>query len=261
MEEYFSDWEYYSDDYYDDDPSVKQTASNPPPAKKARRALAQTSPKANANANRVTRPKTSMDPDISSFQGVVWKTPALDINQDVAIFYEPIGDKVALLKDWREIFKSAQPALNKSRLRKRKIIEDEGEEDENAAAEVSFADDEFPCDDDDDAERRLDSSDQMSDIISMDNSMTDTVDAGDASNTTPELGQSPKPMPVPTSTPAKRGRKRKAEVVADEVGKGNSGTDSVRNRSKRVAGKKGDGEANVSSATSAPTRRSTRQKK
>lgn len=259
VEDYFSDWEYYSDDYYDDDPSVKQSIPNPPPTKKARRALAQAQTNSQTHANRVTRPKSSMDPDISSFQGVVWKTPALDINQDVAIFYEPIGDKVALLKDWREIFKSAQPALNKSRLRKRKMREDEAEEQgegENVAVEVSFADDDFPCDDDDD-ERRLDSSEQMSDIVSMDNSMTDTADAGDASNTTPELGQSPKP--APTSTPAKRGRKRKAEVPADEIK--NSEIDSTRTRSKRVAAKKGDGEDNLVSTTSAPTRRSTRQKK
>lgn len=252
VEDFFSDWEYYSDDYYDDDPTVKQSNVKAPAAKKARRAQAQASPQ----ANRVARPKSSAIPDISSFQGVIWKTPSLDINQDVAVFYEPVGDKVALLKDWREVFKSAQPALDKSRLRKRKLrTEEENEDMEDPVTEMSFADDEFPCDDDD----RSDSSEQMSDIVSMDRT-SENGDAGEASNTTPEFTQSPKEE-APTSTPAKRGRKRKAEVPADEANKDNPVADSTRTRSKRVASRKGDGEGSLSGASTAPTRRSTRQKK
>lgn len=248
MEDYFSDWEYYSDDYHDDDPTVKTTA--PPAQKKARRAQAQ----AKGTTNRVAGQKSSVIPDITSFQGVIWKTPSLDPYQDVAVFYEPIGNKVALLKDWREVFKSAQPALDKSRLRKRKSRDQEAAEDTEAENEVSFADDEFPCDGDGD---QVDSS--MSDIASMDN-MSETGDAGEASNTTPEFTQSPKE--APTSTPAKRGRKRKAEVPADEAVNDNPGTDSPRtSRSKRVASKKGDGEGSLSGASTAPTRRSARQKK
>jgi hypothetical protein len=262
VEDYFSDWEYYSDDYHDDDPTVKQFAMKttaPPAQKKAGRAQAQ----AKATANRVARPKSSVVPDISSFQGVIWKTPSLDPYQDVAVFYEPIGNKVALLKDWREVFKSAQPALDKSRLRKRKARDQEEDtEDVEADSEMSFADDEFPCDDDQPRdEDQLDSS--MSDIVSMDN-VSETGDAGEASNTTPEFTQSPKevPAPAPTSTPAKRGRKRKAEVPVDEPNKDNPGTESPRTtRSKRVASKKGDGEGSLSGASTAPTRRSTRQKK
>lgn len=117
--------------------------------------------------------------------------------------------------------------------------------------EMSFADDEFPCDDDDRSE-------QMSDIVSLD-TMTDNGDAGEASNTTPELMQSPKR--APTSTPAKRGRKRKAEVPADEANKDNPGVDSTHTRSKRVASRKGDNEGSVSGASTTPVRRSTRQKK
>lgn len=253
VEDYFSDWEYYSDDYHDDDPTVKTTA--PPAQKKARRAQAQ----AKGTTNRVVGQKSAVIPDISSFQGVIWKTPSLDPYQDVAVLFEPIGNKVALLKDWREVFKSAQPALDKSRLRKRKARDqEEAAEDAEADIEKSFADDEFPCEGDGD---QVDSS--MSDVASMDN-MSETGDAGEASNTTPEITQSPKEVPaeVPTSTPAKRGRKRKAEVPADEAAKDNPGTDSPRTiRSKRVATKKGDGEGSISGASTAPPRRSTRQKK
>lgn len=262
MEDYFSDWEYYSDDYHDDDPTVKTTA--PPAQKKARRAQAQAKA---TTTNRVAGSKFPAIPDISSFQGVIWKTPSLDPYQDVAVFYEPIGNKVALLKDWREVFKSAQPALDKSRLRKRKARDQETDaegEDAEADLEMSFADDEFPCDGDDEKlgnDDQVDSS--MSDIVSMDN-MSETGDAGEASNTTPEFTQSPKEVPAvaPTSTPAKRGRKRKAEVPAEEANKDNPGTESPRTtRSKRVASKKADGEGSLSGASTAPTRRSTRQKK
>ncbi|KAJ5397538.1 hypothetical protein N7509_005651 [Penicillium cosmopolitanum] len=262
VEDYFSDWEYYSDDYHDDDPTVKTTA--PPAQKKARRAQAQAKA---TTTNRVAGSKFPAIPDISSFQGVIWKTPSLDPYQDVAVFYEPIGNKVALLKDWREVFKSAQPALDKSRLRKRKARDQETDaegEDAEADLEMSFADDEFPCDGDDEKlgnDDQVDSS--MSDIVSMDN-MSETGDAGEASNTTPEFTQSPKEVPAvaPTSTPAKRGRKRKAEVPAEEANKDNPGTESPRTtRSKRVASKKADGEGSLSGASTAPTRRSTRQKK
>lgn len=251
MGDYFSDWEYYSDDYYDDDPTVKQSGAAAKEPTKSRRTQS-AAPRSN---NRVPRPQSSIKPDITSFQGVVWKTASLERDQDIAVqIYEPgHGDKVALLEDWREIFKSAQPALDKSRLRKRKARE-------MREPGSSLVDDGFPCDGDDD-DQRQDSSDQMSHAVSLDN-MTENGSAGDVSNTTPELMQSPKEASEPTITTAKRGRKRKAEVPPAESNKDESGSaGSTNSRSKRVAARKGDGAEGVTSASSGPVRRSTRQKK
>ncbi|KAJ5099410.1 hypothetical protein N7532_006411 [Penicillium argentinense] len=256
VQDYYSDWEYYSDDYYDDDPTVKQpNATTKAPATKSRRAQTGTESK-----TRDVRPQSSIKPDITSFQGVIWKTPSLEKDQDVAIYYEPgTGDKVALLKNWREIFKSAQPTLDKSRLRKRKM--------EDPVDDLSFADDESGGDDDIDYDNKendhdqVDSSEVMSDVASFNNTSQDG-DAGEVSNTTPEFTQSPKEAPTSAPAPAKRGRKRKAEAPADELNKDNPGANSTRSRQKRVESRKGgSGGSAEPGATTAPVRRSTRQKK
>ncbi|KAJ5689537.1 hypothetical protein N7462_003929 [Penicillium macrosclerotiorum] len=223
VEDYFSDWEYYSDDYHDDDPTVKH---NPAVVKEID---ASTKPRRSAGSrtnNRLGPPKSTLKPDVTTFQGVIWRTPNLEKDQDIAVqIYEPgHGDKVALLEDWREIFKFAQPALDKSRLRKRKAMD-------TSLVEPSFADDEFPCEEEYDP---ADSSDQMSDILSLEN----TTDNGDASNTTPELIQSPKEVPSPVVTaPAKRGRKRKAEVSPEEEHANEASGKPPRTRTKRLASK------------------------
>ena len=248
VQDYLSDWEYYSDDYFDDDPTVKQSktvrAKATEPATKTRRAKA--APRPNNQASRL---QGSLNLDITSFQGVVWKTASLERDQDIAVeIYEPgAGDKVAFLENWREIFKSAQPALDKSRLRKRRIHE----------PQVSVSEDEIPCDDD----PRQDSSDRMSDVSSS-GQMTESVDAGDASNTTPEPSQSPKQTSeLSVVIPVKRGRKRKAEVPVKESDKNTVLSNSTRSRSKRVALEKTQEDIGRSGASAGPVRRSARQKK
>lgn len=170
-----------------------------------------------------------------------------DLDLAVQIYEPGNGDKVALLENWREIFKSAQPALDKSRLRGSRIRH-------ASHIEPEFVDDEFPCDDDDE-----DSSDEMSDGLSIDN-MTENDDAGDASNTTPELEPLPKDAQIPADTaPAKRGRKRKAEVPPpEEPNKDNPGGDEAHPRTKRVASAKGVGNAAGSGTSSGVVRRSAR---
>lgn len=55
--------------------------------------------------------------DASSFKGVVWKKSDNSVKK--AGLYEPgIGEKVALLRNWREIFKESQPKWNGSGIRK-----------------------------------------------------------------------------------------------------------------------------------------------
>lgn len=245
VDEYLSDWEYYSDDYHDDDPTVKQSkrAFTAPDSHRA---------KPTTRTNRVSLPRSSLGPDVASFQGVIWRTPSMGDNLDVAVqIYEPgTGDEVALLKNWREIFKSAQPALDKSRLRKRRAMD-------TSLMEPEFADDEFPCDDDEEE----DSYDGMSDILSTDNT-PGKDDTGDASNTTPEPGQSLRDdQNQVDSAPEKRGRKRKADVPPEEPNKDNPGGDTTRARAKRVASTKGAEKAARSGTSSGPVRRSARQKK
>jgi hypothetical protein len=232
VEDYYSDWEYYTDDYYDDDPTVKPGT------------VAKTSETKPRRANRAPRPQSSIKPDITSFQGVVWKTSSLEKEHDLAVqIYEPgAGEQVALLKNWREIFKSAQPALDKSRLRKKKAQE-------MREPDSALADDEFPCEAEDE------SSDTMSDIVSL-NTTTESGDPGNASNTTPELVPSPKrESNLAVVVPVKRGRKRKAEVPPET----NKKPGETMPRAKRVASKKRDDDG--TSASSGPVRRSTRQKK
>ncbi|KAJ5709179.1 hypothetical protein N7493_010513 [Penicillium malachiteum] len=242
VEDYYSDWDYYSDDYYDDDPTVKQSSQRTKSDAKTK------------NKNRRAHPASvahhpPLNIDVGSFQGVVWKTSTMERDQDVSVqIYEPGQlEKVAFLEDWREIFKSAQPTLDKSRLRKKRAREPSqsslsGRSVAEAKAEVeSLGDDE-----------REESSDEMSDILSWDQT-NESVDAGEGSNTTPEPGQSPKERPsIAVEIPVKRGRKRKAEVPVKESQK-KTGTNP--RRSKRVALDKN------AEDTSAPVRRSTRQKK
>ncbi|KAJ5908182.1 hypothetical protein N7495_000864 [Penicillium taxi] len=238
VEDYYSDWDYYSDDYYDDDPSVK------PRTVRARAKGTKT--RGNPEKNRGVLPQSTCEPDVTSFQGVIWKTPSHERDQDVSVqIYEPgNGAKVALLENWREIFKSVQPSLDKSRLRKKPTRES-----------VPSVEDEILCDD----EQSLDSSDEMSDVVSVDH----TTASGDISNTTPEAAQSPEPEPKLTlnsivTTPVKRGRKRKADIPVTELDKENSGG-TARARPKRVAQENKSG--GTSSASTGPVRRSTRQKK
>lgn len=246
VEDYFSDWDYYSDDYIDDDPTAERSAER----KKRTQIMATAKPRTKgpsgaARTHAIAPVKSSVGPDIASFQGVVWKTPALDRDQDVAVLYEPdTGDKVALLENWREVFKSAQPALDKSRLKRRRV-------EESQPAGLS-ADEDMSADSADDESDDLK---EMSDVPSLD---TSGVDAGDTSNTTtepePDTVRSPKfPSPPKVVIPLKTGKKRKAAVRQDEPDQ-----DTAPPRSKRVASGRGRGRG--AKAQSAPVRRSTRQK-
>ncbi|KAL2001736.1 hypothetical protein VTN02DRAFT_1321 [Thermoascus thermophilus] len=130
VEESFSDWDYYSDDYYDDDPSMirRDARTRLPrekssltahgtktPARKKRR-LAPTAeiPELSLGAAAVGDLE-SMRLDPTSFRSVVWRRPSHEsITPEL---HEPgDGEKVALLKNWREIFKTSQPGKNDSGL-------------------------------------------------------------------------------------------------------------------------------------------------
>lgn len=106
----YSDWEYYSDDYYDDDPTIITKQKNEddgaqrgdlPHKKKRKLSTLESIPSLSLGSSVVDYP-TAMT---SSFKGVMWRLPAN--NDQKAELYEPgKGEKVALLSDWRELFKT-----------------------------------------------------------------------------------------------------------------------------------------------------------
>lgn len=56
--------------------------------------------------------------DLSSFRSVIWKSPG-DEEEDVKLHEPGDGEKVALLKNWREVFRSAHPSTDRVRMRKK----------------------------------------------------------------------------------------------------------------------------------------------
>ncbi|KAJ5104960.1 hypothetical protein NUU61_002307 [Penicillium alfredii] len=234
LEDYPSDWDYYSDDYYDDDPTAERSTTE---------------------ESRVAAPTTACSLDLASFQGVVWKTPGLKKDQDTAIeIHEPdYGEKVALLKNWREIFKSAQPATDKSRLRSQP-----GNDSRHEGVSLSGEDTPgVPCVAGENPDH--DDSDPMSDVVSLD-AHPENANASECGQTSWEHIQSSTEPPSATAPlPAKRGRKRKADVSTEATSKDQPNKTSVRSRSRRAAAAKPGGERQ--SHASGPTRKSARQKK
>ncbi|KAJ9310172.1 hypothetical protein C8Q69DRAFT_229158 [Paecilomyces variotii] len=132
--EIFSDWEYYSDDYYDDDASVvrKLRSTRASPYRSRTKSQGNGDETRNTKKRELARvddiPELSLDDeetpppfeliDASSFKGVVWKKSD-DAAVQRAQLYEPgFGEKVALLRNWREIFKDSQPKRNGNGIRK-----------------------------------------------------------------------------------------------------------------------------------------------
>ncbi|KAH8701745.1 hypothetical protein BGW36DRAFT_355901 [Talaromyces proteolyticus] len=98
----FSDWEYYSDDYYDDDPTIiKKTRADLDGPRKKKRKLS-----ALEDIPNLSLGPTIVDSatDSDSFRGVLWKSSAT--GEEVTLYEPGKGEKVALLSDWREIFKT-----------------------------------------------------------------------------------------------------------------------------------------------------------
>lgn len=106
--ETFSDWEYYSDDYYDDDPSIikkQETDADGPPRKKKRKLSALQDVPALSLGPATVDNNSPTDPN--SFKGVLWR-PQSTLGKEEITLYEPgKGEKVALLSDWREVFKTS----------------------------------------------------------------------------------------------------------------------------------------------------------
>ncbi|EXJ66115.1 uncharacterized protein A1O5_10730 [Cladophialophora psammophila CBS 110553] len=106
LDEYYSDWEYYSDDYMDDDPTLLRknpqigpTAKPPPGAvqdsrRGKKRKLVET----------IDIPLSRLDEDrllVSGIKGTIWAEPS---GRKTPAFNDGQEERVALMKNWKDIF-------------------------------------------------------------------------------------------------------------------------------------------------------------
>lgn len=268
---------------------------NPTPNPNAELNTATTNTQKQKQRSGPSKPRLSIDP--ASFQSVVWKPS--DYGREPVQLHPPgEGEKVALLKNWREVFRSSNPAIGRpARFKKLASSSSASSRSRNqlAAARSGVIDD---------LKRREDSSDQTSRVSSLENLRdTDAVDSGDASNTTPPKSVSPAsvnvggarqdeemadvdadaadklssnvvveiPVPKSLSSPSpskKRGRKRKADVIAENEAENTQNANGKENNNKRPRSKRIASNTNTTTghddktrkSTGVPLRRSTRQK-
>lgn len=280
VDEYYSDWDELSDDYYDEDPTVKRRQraaelANRKPAGQGPQTIRRRkqSNDSQTGGGGTTRIISSQAPDPTSFQSIVWKRPEHDRNP-VQVMAPGEGEKVALLKNWREVFKNSHPSFGRSRAwRQQKVLDYLG----NSVPELAPS---GPVKD-------LMVEDETSRDVSTDRTPGDSGSGGYVSNTTleksvsplsvqdekalnpasvndlPANSQPPGPsnnenynnnltrLPPPASSPAK-GKKRKASISFDED---QSAQDTKGRKSKRVAA----GQETQPAPVSGSVRRSARQ--
>lgn len=111
MLEYYSDWEYYSDDYYDDDPAILN--SNPqtgsPIKRKVKTDKSQPRGKKRKLADTKDIPELVLDdrPALAAtIRGTVWAGPK---PQSPKPYEVGQGQRIALLKNWAQIFGRSSP--------------------------------------------------------------------------------------------------------------------------------------------------------
>lgn len=129
LDDYFSDWEYYSDDYLDDDPTLLKgnpqdgTPVKPRKLKRGKkRKLAETQ----------DIPPSNLDEGMlltRCIQGTVWAKPS---ELRTPPYTDGQEKKVALMKDWKQAFATKDNGWKRSTT--------QGEEDESWAKDMSLAD-------------------------------------------------------------------------------------------------------------------------
>ncbi|KAK6365107.1 hypothetical protein LTS17_011585 [Exophiala oligosperma] len=134
MQEYFSDWDYYSDDYMDDDPSLlkinpqdgtapNQSTPQKPEAKAEKRGTKR------KLADRLNAPLSDEELLVRNIKGTLWATP---ISPRTPPYRKEEDSKVALMKNWREIFAITDSGWGRNGANP--------EEDESWAKDMSLAD-------------------------------------------------------------------------------------------------------------------------
>lgn len=111
MLEYYSDWEYYSDDYYDDDPALLN--NNPQTGSPAKPKLKTDNPQPRGKKRKLADtkdiPELALDnrPALAAtVRGTVWAGPRPQSPKPYEIGQ---GQRIALLKNWAQIFGRSSP--------------------------------------------------------------------------------------------------------------------------------------------------------
>ncbi len=272
--EFYSDWEDLSDDYYDEDPTVvrRLRAMGAWPTQEPIDTSAPPTKRRKATNN------TSTDP--TSFQGVAWKHPE-DGTNAVEIYAPGDGEKVSLLKNWREVFRNAKPAIGRLRGRvphqkaSGTALREQSESDLDVPSLVEdICEDEIISLDAPSAKSYSASANAQATVDSPSkppahphkggsrNLNGNTVDSTKEEDRTPTTNgfttdtKTEKKTKEPT-TP-RGGRKRKASVSVDEQA---GQSKSSQPKAKRAATSKTSGATNPPPASAAPVRRSARQRK
>lgn len=129
LQDYFSDWEYYSDDYMDDDPALESPLKDEKaPVKKAitrgrKRKLAETVDTAS------TARQHDRELILRPLKGTVWAEPSKPGPPSYKVGQ---GDTVAFLKDWKQVFSIQDDGWNK--------VTSNADNDESWAKDMSLAD-------------------------------------------------------------------------------------------------------------------------
>lgn len=144
----FSDWEYYTDEYYDQDPKKrgrgdsKHNTSSPNRSTGVKRTLdcqGAHGSKRRKRARNTNIPELSLDNPLNdescpSSPIVIWRTE--DAIEKIPLMVDGHGEKVAILKDWRERFKIPLKGVSKSSSRIPRTRQGQGPRAKAVAAEV-----------------------------------------------------------------------------------------------------------------------------
>ncbi|KIX96658.1 uncharacterized protein Z520_07377 [Fonsecaea multimorphosa CBS 102226] len=134
MSEYYSDWEYYSDDYMDDDPTLlRKTLQAGDPAKHISAAAhGSRRGKKRKLIETIDIPPSGLDEVkllTGGIKGTIWAKPS---GQKTPAYKDGQEEKVALMKNWKDIFAIKDSGWTQS--------QGQAAEDESWANDMSLAD-------------------------------------------------------------------------------------------------------------------------
>lgn len=289
-EDYFSDWEELSDDFYDDDPTaIRRLRAMGQWPNKTKEQQKQERAQPLSKKPQPVQQNLGLQPDLRSFQSVMWKSPA---DENKVVLYQPgTGEQVALLKNWREVFRNSHPALERSRAGRPRgavtngvapAVQPAKQRGRRTRGSPVPAVESVPDDADDEKTVEkvpspavvrttrvvrppstipVDSKTLQENSIEVNGSLDAMQTQPDQTNGTSAAGEGYEEVTKPPTTPrSTRGRKRKASVSQMHP-VSNENNDDGR-RSKRVASKKvGDTTEQPPPTETTPVRRSARRKK
>ncbi|KAK5459856.1 hypothetical protein LTS15_003985 [Exophiala xenobiotica] len=203
LEDYHSDWEYYSDDYMDDDPALlKKNPQDGSDPKKSGKAKGEAKTEQRGKKRKFTETMNVQLADeellVRNIKGTLWAKP----RQPKTPPYNTGGEvKVALMKNWKELFSIKDDGWGRAT--------GQAEEDESWANDMSLADmglqnmqgmprdhnveDDNPEAEEEDEEEADDADDDREEEEYME---ADEVDEGNEIDIVPEM----EPEPPPSNT-------------------------------------------------------------